>query len=100
MEPWIIVFAVVQLLTIGATLGGFIRLSRQLNMADRRLDQIVQRIQDRFIAYDHDIESVVGVRDSMDQEIRERQASIDTVARLVGRQGRAISEHIESNLHR
>ncbi len=35
-----------------------------------------------------------------DQEIRERQGANNTTTQLVTRQGRALSEHIESNLHR
>ena len=65
MELWVAAIATVQLLSIGAAVGGFIRASRRI-----------------------------------DQEIRERQGANNSTGILVARQGRALSEHVESNLHR
>jgi len=64
------------------------------------IDARAQSTYESFVDVARDIASVVGVRDSMDQEIRERQNAVDTSARLVARQGRILSDHIESNLHR
>ena len=51
--------------------------------------------------------SVVGLafwnrrlRASLDQEIHERQGMHGTTEKFVARQGRILSDHIESNLHR
>lgn len=41
-----------------------------------------------------------SLRSSLDQEIRERQGAHGTTETLVARQGRALSHHVESNLHR
>ncbi len=41
-----------------------------------------------------------GLRASLDREIRERQGAHVTTEMLVARQGRIVSDHIESNLHR
>ena len=41
-----------------------------------------------------------SLRASLNQEIRERQGAHISTERLVARQGRSLSEHVESNLHR
>ncbi len=96
MELLIAALIAVQVGTIGV---GFAWVRNVRNTLAARTEQVAHLTQDGFVDIARDIESVVDVRDSMDQEIRERQASIDTVVRLVGRQGRAVKEHIESNLH-
>lgn len=103
MDPWGIALAVVAVAAavgIGVSLISLVSLRSQVAALVVRTAQIATLTQDGFDLIAVDLESVVGVRDSMDQEIRERQGAVGAVERLVARQGRVLAEHVESNLHR
>ena len=70
---------------------------RKVEQVQVALDVLVRKANERATLASVTAQGAVGM---LTDEIRARQAGDQEAATLVARQGRLLSEHVESNLHR